>query len=141
MCREYIDVIASNIPQMKIKAITRFNIQRKPEKYWCLLEISPFRLFDHKKIPGLFHDFSKILAKSQDFPELSRTGGNHVFINGFTFKCIVPIKVFYRTLNRTSISILVIPDSPEMWWRKRDFKVNLSIYDMITTTTERLSNA
>ena len=124
---------------MKIKAITRFNIQRKPEKYWCLLEISPFRLFDLKKIPGLFHDFSKILAKSQDFPELSRTGGNHVFINGFTFKCIVPIKVFYRTLNRTSI--LVIPNSPEMWWRKRDFKVNLSIYDMMTTTTERLSNA
>ena len=66
----------------------------------------------------------------------------HLFINSFTFKCILPIKVFYSTLNRTSVSILVIPNSPEMWWRKRDSNVNLSIYDiMMATTTERLFNA
>ena len=36
MCSEYIDIIASNIPEMKITAVSqrtaRFNIQRKPEK-------------------------------------------------------------------------------------------------------------
>ena len=46
-------------------------------------------------------------------------------INGFTFKCILPIKVFYSTLKRT----LVIPNRPKMWWRKRDSKV-----DAITST-------
>ena len=66
----------------------------------------------------------------------------YFLINGFTFKCILPIKVFYSMLNRTSVSIFVIPNHPEMWWRKRDSKVILSIYDIImTTTTERLFNA
>ena len=69
---EYIDIIASNIPQMKIAAVTqwtaRFNIQRKPEKCCCLLRNLPFGLFDHKKIAGLFQDFSKISAKFLDFP-------------------------------------------------------------------------
>ena len=37
------------------------------------LEISPFRLFDHKKIPGIFQDFPKISAEFQDFPGLSKT--------------------------------------------------------------------
>ena len=76
-----IDIIASNTPQMKIKAVSqwtaRFNIQRKPEKCWCLLRDLSFGLFDHKKISGLFQNFSKISAKFHDFPGLFRTGGNH----------------------------------------------------------------
>ena len=61
---------------MKITAVSqwtaRFNIQRKTEKCWCLLRNLSFELFDHKKIPGLFQNFSKI-------PGHSRTGGrgNH----------------------------------------------------------------
>ena len=73
---QYIDIIASNIPQMKIKAVSqwtaRFNIQRKPEKCCCLVRNLSFSLFDHKEIPGPFQDFSKISAKFQDFPGLSR---------------------------------------------------------------------
>ena len=69
---EYKDIIASNIPQMKIAVVTqwtaRFNIQRKPEKCCCLLRNLSFGLFDHKKIPGLFQDFSKISVKFLDFP-------------------------------------------------------------------------
>ena len=86
---EYIDIIASNIPQMKIKAVSqwtaRFNIQRKPEKCWCLLRNLSFGLFSHKKIPGLFQNVSKIpglsktLFKFQGFPGLSRTGGHHEY--------------------------------------------------------------
>ena len=49
------------------------------------------------------------------------------------------IKVFCNTLNRTSISIFVIPDSPEMLWRKNDTNVIFSIYDiMMTTATEKI---
>ena len=80
---EYIGIIASNIPQMKIKAVSqwtaRFNIQRKPEKYWCLLRNLSFGLIGHKKIPGLFQSFSKIpglsktLFKFQGFPGLAGT--------------------------------------------------------------------
>ena len=74
MCWEYADITEPNIPQMKIKAVSqrtaRFNIQRKPEKCWCLLRNLSFGLSDHKKIPGHFQDFSKILAKFQDFPKL-----------------------------------------------------------------------
>ena len=74
MCWEYIDIIASNIPQMKITAVSQwtatFNTQRKLEKCWCLLRNLSSGLFDHKKIPGLFKDFSKISAKFQDFPGL-----------------------------------------------------------------------
>ena len=51
----------------------RFNIQRKPRKCWGLLRDLSFGLFDHKKIPGLFQDFSKILAKFQDFSGLVGT--------------------------------------------------------------------
>ena len=51
----------------------RFNIQRKPEKCWRLLRNLSFRLFDHKKIPGIFQDFPKISAEFQDFPGLSKT--------------------------------------------------------------------
>ena len=40
-------------------------------------------------------------------------------------------------LNRASVSVLVIPNSSEMWWRKRDFKVNRFIYDIMMTTTRR----
>ena len=83
MCWEYIDITASNIPQTKFIAVSqrtfRFNIQRKPEKCWCLLKNLPFGLFDHKKIPRLFQNFSKIqglsriLFKFQDFPGLVGT--------------------------------------------------------------------
>ena len=81
----YIDTVASNIPQMKIKATSQWLIkqlikqfarfmQRKPKKCWCLLRNLSFGLFDHKKISGLFQDFSKkISAKFQDFPGLSST--------------------------------------------------------------------
>ena len=81
----YIDTAASNIPQMKIKATSQWLIkqlikqfarfmQRKPKKCWCLLRNLSFGLFDHKKISGLFQDFSKkISAKFQDFPGLSST--------------------------------------------------------------------
>ena len=83
-CAEYnIDIIAPNIPQMKITAVSqwtaRFNIQRKPEKCWCLLRNLSFGLFDHKKIPVLFRDFSKISVNFRTFQgsfrtrELSRT--------------------------------------------------------------------
>ena len=74
MCWEYIDIIASDIPQMKIKAVSQwtaiFNIERKPEKCRCLLRNLPFRLFGYKKIPGLCQDFFKISAKFQGFPGL-----------------------------------------------------------------------
>ena len=51
----------------------------------------------------------------------------------------MPIKVFYCTLNRTSVGILVIPVSTEIWWRKRDSKVNFSTYvTMMTTAADRL---
>ena len=79
MCWEFIHIIASNISQIKIKLVNqwtaRFNMERKPEKCWCLLRNFCFRLFYHKKNPGLFQDFSKI-ATFQDFfqiPGLSRT--------------------------------------------------------------------
>ena len=72
---------------MKIKAVSqrtaRFNIQRNPEKCWYLLRNLSFKLFDHKKIPELFQEFSKISSKfqdsfqipgpSQDFPGLVGT--------------------------------------------------------------------
>ena len=45
-------------------------------------------------------------------------------------------------MNRTSISIFVIPNSREMWCRKRDSTVNFSIYGiMMKTATETLFNA
>ena len=76
-CAENINIIASNIPQMKIIAVSqwtaRFNMQRKPEKCWFLLRNLSFGLFDHKKIPGLFQDLSKISAKFQDFSGLVGT--------------------------------------------------------------------
>ena len=65
----------------------------------------------------------------------------YLFKNGFTFKCILPIKVFYSTLNRTSVSILVIPNSPEVGWRKRDSNVNYSIDDIMVTATETAATA
>ena len=59
---------------MKITAVSQltatFNIQRKSEKCWCLLRISLLDCLTTKKIPGLFQDFSKISAKSQDFAGL-----------------------------------------------------------------------
>ena len=77
MCWEYIDIIASNISQIKITAVSQwtatFNIQRKPDKCWCLLRNLSFGLFDHKEIPGPFQDFSRISAKFQDFPGLVGT--------------------------------------------------------------------
>ena len=70
---EYIDITALNIPQIRITAVSqwtaRFNIQRKPKKYWCLLGNLSFGLFDHKK---KFQDFSRTFWKVQ-FPRLSRT--------------------------------------------------------------------
>ena len=69
----YIDITASNIPQMKITAVTQwtatFNIQRKSKKCWCLLRNLSSGLFDHKKI----QDSSRTLFKFQDFPELLET--------------------------------------------------------------------
>ena len=87
MCWEYVDIIASNIPQMKITAVSQwiatFNMQRKSEKCWCLLRNLSSGLFNLKKnsrnVPGLFQNFSKISGLSsifQDFfqiPGLSRT--------------------------------------------------------------------
>ena len=78
----YIDTVASNIPQMKIKATSQWLIkqlikqfarfmQRKPKKCWCLLRNLSFGLFDHKKISGLFQDFSKKI--SAKFPGLFPT--------------------------------------------------------------------
>ena len=72
---------------MKIKAVSqqtaRFNIQRNPKKCWYLLRNLSFKLFDHKKIPELCQEFSKISSKfqdsfqipgpSQDFPGLVGT--------------------------------------------------------------------
>ena len=76
----YIDITASNIPQMKITAVTQwtatFNIQRKSKKCWCLLRNLSSGLFDHKKNPGLFQDSFQIPGLSrtfQDFPELLET--------------------------------------------------------------------
>ena len=69
---------------MKIRTVSqctaRFNIQSKPDKCWGLLRNPSFRLFDHKKIPGLFQNFSKIpgLSRTLQIPGLSRTGENHV---------------------------------------------------------------
>ena len=65
----------------------------------------------------------------------------YLFKNGFTFKCILLIKVFYSTLSRTSVSILVIPNSPEVGWRKRDSNVNYSIDDIMVTATETAATA
>ena len=73
MCGEYIDIIPSNIPQMKIAVsqwTARFHILRKPEECCCLLRNLSFGLFDHKILPGLSQDFSKI---SEKIPGLSRT--------------------------------------------------------------------
>ena len=96
----YIDIIAFNISQMKITAVSQwtatFDIQRKPEKCWCLLRltISLLDCLTAKEIAGLFQDFSKISAKFQDFPGL--------FSNSRTFqdwwelcsyKCVV--KIFF----------------------------------------------
>ena len=59
----------------------------------------------------------------------------YLFINFISLK-------FCSTLNRASVTILVIPDSPEIWWRKRDSKVNFFKHDvMMTAATERLFNA
>ena len=86
----YIDIIAFNISQMKITAVSQwtatFDIQRKPEKCWCLLRLTYYLssgLFDRKRncrtVPGLFQNFSKIpglsrtLFKFQDFPGLVGT--------------------------------------------------------------------
>ena len=81
----YIDIIASNTPQMKIKAVSQwtawFNIQSKPEKCWCLLRDLSFGLFDQKKKnPRTFPKFQQNPRTFQDsfqIPGLSRTGGNH----------------------------------------------------------------
>ena len=90
---EYIDIIASNIPQIKITAdsqwTARFNIQKTTEKRWCLLRNLSFGLFDHKK----FQEFSKISAKFQYFPGL--------FSNSKTFQdCWEPWE--FITHNKTS---------------------------------------
>ena len=83
MCWVYTGIIAPNIPQMKITAVSqwtaRFNIQRKHEKCWYLLRNLSVGLFDHKKISGLFQNFSKISGLSTTFqdsfqiPGLSKT--------------------------------------------------------------------
>ena len=46
------------------------NPESSAQKCWCLLRYLSFELFDHKKIPGLFQDFSKLSAKFEDFPGL-----------------------------------------------------------------------
>ena len=67
---EYIDIMASNIPRMKITAIcqwtARFNINRMSEYAGVYLEISLLDCLTTKKS----QDFSKISAKFQDFPGL-----------------------------------------------------------------------
>ena len=57
------------------------------------------------------------------------------FINSFSFKCMLPIKLFYSILNRNSISILVPKQSGNVV-EKRDSKVNFSIYDVMVTETD-----
>ena len=86
-----IDTIASNTPQMKIKAVSqwtaRFNLQRKPEKCWCLLRDLSFGLFDHKKIPGL--------SRTLQIPGISRTGGNHDISFHYS-GIILQAKIFWK---------------------------------------------
>ena len=86
-----IDIIASNTPQMKIKAVSqwtaRFNLQRKPEKCWCLLRDLSFGLFDHKKIPGL--------SRTLQIPGISRTGGNHDISFHYS-GIILQAKIFWK---------------------------------------------
>ena len=75
MCWEYIDIIASNIPQMKITAVSELihsTYRGSPSKCWCLLRNLSFGLFNHREIPRPFHNFSKISVKFLDFPGLSR---------------------------------------------------------------------
>ena len=74
----YIDTVASNITQMKIKATSQWLIkqlikqfarfmQRKPKKCWCLLRNLSFGLFDHQKISGLFQGSLQLPGLSRSF--------------------------------------------------------------------------
>ena len=69
---EYIDIIASNIPQKKIIAVSqwtaRFNIRVSPKNAGVYLEIS-FALFDHKN----FQQNSRTFQDYFQIPRLSRT--------------------------------------------------------------------
>ena len=74
MCGEYIDIIPSNIPQMKIAVrqwTARFHILRKPEECWCLLRNLSLGLFG--KNSRTFQNFSGLFLNSRyfhDFPRL-----------------------------------------------------------------------
>ena len=66
----YIDIIASSTPQMKIKAVVSelldSTYRASPKNVGAYLEISLLDCLTKKK----FQDFSKISAKSQNFPGL-----------------------------------------------------------------------
>ena len=69
MCWEYIDIIASNIPQMKIIAVSELldsTYRESRKNAGVYLEICLLDCLTTKK----FQDFSKISAKFQDFPGL-----------------------------------------------------------------------
>ena len=111
MCWVYIDIIdiiATNIPHMKITAVSqwtaRFNIQRKPKKCCCFLINPSFELFDHKKNPGLFQDFFKISAKFQDFPGL--------FSNSWWEPCCLCCQNYLHKNWSLSLSYNVFPEFP-----------------------------
>ena len=76
MCGEYIDIIPSNIPQMKIAVsqwTARFHILRKPEECWCLLRNLSLDCLTAKYFQDFPRTFPKFQKKFQDFPELLRT--------------------------------------------------------------------
>ena len=134
MCWVYIDIIdiiATNIPHMKITAVSqwtaRFNIQRKPKKCCCLLRNFSFGLFDHKKNSRTFlwvlQNFSKspglsrTLLKFQDFPVLSWTSRSHAivipeqklyFVLTF-FSQVITTNIFKKILPSTTVVIRALP--------------------------------
>ena len=55
---------------------------------------------------------------------------------------VLPSNVDFQLKFPCNVSILAIPNSPGVWWWKRDSKVTFSIYDiMMTATKERFFNA
>ena len=72
-CAENIDTIPFNIPQMKITAVNQwtatFTIQKKPQKYWCLLRNFSSELFDHKKFQNCSRTFPKFQQNSRTFQD------------------------------------------------------------------------
>ena len=74
MCWKYMGIYASNIPKMKITAVSqwtaRLTYKGSPKNAVVYLEISLLDCLTTKKIPELFYEFYKISAKVQVFPGL-----------------------------------------------------------------------